>query len=107
MDKFRQFERFRSEKNQQFYFNLLDKEDDDSVIYCSEGYITKRNRNIGIASAIENRLRKNFKLKVAKDKRHYFIHKAKNGEPLGRSLLHEDIEDVKKLITVAIKNLRK
>lgn len=105
--RFRNFEYFKSEEDGQWYFNLLNKEegeDHNSVLIKSEGYKSKRGKNVGINSVVKNsKLRKRYVIKQATDKRWYFILKAGNGKTIGSSPMKDSEEIVEENIKLSMK----
>ena len=108
------FEIFKSKKDNQFYFNLLDIYDENKTLVMGEGYKSKRGRNVGINSLKLNGLvRDNYELRKTDEKveRDYFVIKAQNGEIVGTSRIWDATSDLssfevaEKKITATIKVL--
>lgn len=77
-------------KDGQFYFNL--KAGNHEIIVQSEGYTTKQNAINGLESVQDNCTDdSNFVRKTAKDGSPYFVLRAKNNEPIGRSEMYSSI----------------
>lgn len=75
-------------KNKQFYFNLTAK--NGKVILSGEGYKSLDSCENGIKSVKKNAIEdKRFERNVAKNGDHYFILKAANGEPIGKSEMYK------------------
>lgn len=73
--------------NGQFYFNL--KAGNGEIILTSESYTTKQGASNGLASIRVNALLdERYERKTATNGSPYFILKAANGEPLGRSEMY-------------------
>lgn len=78
------YEKFRSSKNNEYYFRLLSK-GNGKIILASEGYSTIQARDNGINSArINSPFDEQYERKQNNDS-YTFVVKAKNGEPIGRS----------------------
>lgn len=74
----------KSGRTGKFRFNL--KASNGQVILTSEAYESRASAMKGIQSVKKNALNdKRFERKVAKDGSAYFVMKASNGEPIGRS----------------------
>ena len=74
------------------------------LLLTSKAYETKRACTDAVAAARRNAaLRKQFELKKAKDGKSYFVLKARNDEPLGRSKYYSSTE----LVDGAIETVRK
>lgn len=74
-------------KDEQFYFNL--NADNHKIILQSEGYTTKANAQGGIESVRVNSPDDDrYERKESKDDQFYFVLKAANGEPIGRSEMY-------------------
>ncbi|KKK74959.1 hypothetical protein LCGC14_2878540 [marine sediment metagenome] len=107
--RIKNFEYFKSEEDGQYYFNLLNKEDHpackhDGVLIKSEGYKSKRGKNVGINSVVKNsKLRRRYVIKQAKDGRWYFILKAGNGKTIGSSPMKDSVEIVEKNIKLSMR----
>ncbi len=75
-------------KNGKFHFNL--KAANSQVILTSEKYETRKACEGGIASVRKNSANDGrFERKTAKDGSPYFVLKAANGEPLGKSEMYK------------------
>ncbi len=75
-------------KDNQFYFNLTAK--NGQTILTSEGYKTKDGCEKGVDSVKKNAPDdKKYERKVAKDGQHFFVLKAGNGEPIGKSEMYK------------------
>ncbi len=75
-------------KNGQFYFNLTAR--NGQVILSSEGYKAKRGCENGIESVKKNsQIDERFQRKEAKDGQDYFVLKAGNNEPIGKSEMYK------------------
>ncbi len=86
MDTFKKFKG----KNNEYYFNVVAR--NGEVILSSEGYKSKRNRNIGINSVIENAQDpENFSRLESKDDQFYFNLLAANGEIIGTSEMYSTV----------------
>lgn len=71
-----------------FYFNL--KAGNGEVILTSQGYTDKRGCENGIESVRKNGGdAKRFEIKASTDNKQYFVLKAGNGEPIGRSQMYK------------------
>lgn len=96
------FKLFKSEKNNQFYFNL--KAGNHETILASEGYTTKAAAINGIESVQTNsQFDSKFDRLTAKNGQFYFNLKASNGQVIGTSEIYKSqsgmengIESVKK-----------
>ncbi len=77
------FQIFQSTANSEFYFRL--KAGNGEIILSSEGYTTKQNCGIGIASVKEHALNDNNYERKDANQNHTFNLKATNGEIVGRS----------------------
>lgn len=74
----------------QFMFNL--KAGNHEPILTSERYTSKKGATDGIASVRKNApIDERYLRKVATDKSPYFVLKAANGEPLGRSEMYSSV----------------
>lgn len=75
-------------KDNQFYFNLTAK--NGQPILSSEGYKSKDGCTNGIASVKKNAPDDSrYERKIAKDGQHFFVLKAGNGEPIGKSEMYK------------------
>lgn len=78
-------------KDDQFYFNL--KAGNNEIILQSEGYKTKQGALNGIESVQNNCSDdSNYERKIAKDGSPYFVLKATNGEPIGKSEMYSSAQ---------------
>ena len=81
------FKLFKSEKNNQFYFNL--KAGNHETILQSEGYTTKANAINGIESVQTNsQFDSKYDRLTAKNGQFYFNLKASNGQVIGTSEMY-------------------
>jgi len=70
--------------NSQFYFNL--KASNGQIILTSETYMAKSSAEGGIASVRKNApIESRYERKTSTGSQPYFVLKAANGEPIGRS----------------------
>ena len=75
-------------KNGKFSFNL--KASNGQVILSSESYDSRKGAEGGIASVKKNAgVDARFERKTAKDGSEYFVLKAANGEPIGKSEMYK------------------
>ena len=74
-------------KDGQYYFNL--RAENDKIILQSEGYVTKQGALNGIKS-VQNHCTNdsNYVRKLAVDGSRYFVLRAGNNEPIGRSEMY-------------------
>ena len=80
------FKKFKS-KSGQYRFNLVAK--NGEIILTSEGYTSKRNRNVGINSVRKNsQIEERYTRLTAKDGSHYFNLTATNGQIIGTSEMY-------------------
>lgn len=71
----------------QYMFNL--RAGNNKVVLTSETYAEKAGALAGIKSVKRNAAKdKNFERKVSADSQHFFVLKAGNGEPIGRSEMY-------------------
>ena len=90
-------------KDCQYYFNL--KAGNHEIILQSEGYTTKQNALKGIQSVQENCTEDdNYERKIATDSSPYFVLKAKNGEPIGKSEMYSSEQMMENGISSVKKN---
>ncbi|MFK5878509.1 MAG: YegP family protein [Flavobacteriaceae bacterium] len=90
-------------KDGQFYFNLTAS--NSEIILQSEGYKTRSSSLNGIKSVQENCTNdSNYERKVAINNEYYFVLKAKNGEPIGKSETYSSKQAMEKGITSVKKN---
>lgn len=96
------FTLFKSEKNDEYYFNL--KAPNHEIILASQGYTTKSAAENGIESIKTNASEdKHFERNIAKNDEFYFNLKSSNGQIIGTSEMYtakasreNGIESVKK-----------
>lgn len=82
------YQLYKSESDSQYYFRLT--AGNGEIILQSEGYKSKQNGWLGIASVKANAFfDKRFERKDSKDGKFYFVLKATNGEPIGKSEMYE------------------
>ena len=75
-------------KKGQYYFHL--KAANGEIILQSEGYADKGGAKNGIESVKENApLDERYERKTSEDNKPYFVLKAANGEPIGKSEMYE------------------
>ena len=94
-------------EDDQFYFKL--QAENGEPILASEGYVAKSGCDIGIASVKENApLDERYERNTSTNDKPYFVLKAANGEPIGRSEMYESeasrdngIEAVKRVAPAA------
>ncbi|HHH49941.1 MAG TPA: DUF1508 domain-containing protein, partial [Saprospiraceae bacterium] len=78
------FEVFREEKNKLYYFHVND--DNGKILLYSQGYKTKRGRDNGIRSIIQNRRdRSRYSITQEAEYKYYFVLKARNSQEIARS----------------------
>tara|TARA_R110001592_G_scaffold284685_1_gene552997 strand:+ start:5561 stop:6112 length:552 start_codon:yes stop_codon:yes gene_type:complete len=78
-------------KDDQFYFSL--KAGNHEIILQSEGYQSKQGALNGIESVqVNSSDESNYERKIANDGSPYFILKAKNGEPIGKSEMYSSTQ---------------
>jgi uncharacterized protein YegP (UPF0339 family) len=78
----------KSGKTGKFRFNL--KATNDQIILTSEAYDSRKGAEGGIASVKKNAANDGrFERKTAKDGSAYFVLKAANGEPIGKSEMYK------------------
>ena len=100
------FKMFTGE-DEQFYFRL--QAENGEPILASEGYVAKSGCENGIASVKENApLDERYERKTSTNDKPYFVLKAANGEPIGKSEIYESeasrengIEAVKRVAPTA------
>jgi uncharacterized protein YegP (UPF0339 family) len=86
-----------------FRFNL--KARNGQVILTSEAYATRGAANKGITSVKKNAANdKRFERKTAKDGSAYFVLKAANGEPIGKSEMYKTTRSMENGIASVGKN---
>ena len=86
--------KFEIEKstNDQFYFNLK-AENGKIILTSSETYTQKHNCKKGIESVKANAPNEDrYEKKDSSNDKYYFILKANNGEPIGKSQMYETIQ---------------
>jgi uncharacterized protein YegP (UPF0339 family) len=83
------YEYWKSEKDQQWYFNLVHPDNGD-VLITSEGYTTKRNKTVGMNSVrVNGKVKQMYVISPSlKGEKWYFILKATNGKTIGRSKMY-------------------
>ena len=90
-------------KGGKFMFNL--KATNGQVILTSETYDTKKAAEKGIESVRKNATNeKRFERKTSKKSEPYFVLKASNGEPIGKSETYTDGKSVAKGIASVMRN---
>lgn len=90
-------------KNGKFHFNL--KAANSQVILSSEKYETRKACESGIASVRKNSANDGrFERKTAKDGSAYFVLKAANGEPIGKSEMYKTKRGMENGIASVMKN---
>ena len=80
---FPRFEKYRSDKDGQFYFRLRSKGNGENILY-SEGYKTEASCDNGIDSVKRNAPYDERYERKENSGRYSFVLKAGNGEPIGR-----------------------
>lgn len=73
---------------------------------ASEAYASKQGAQNGIQSVVKNASDENFERKKAKDGSDYFVLKAANGEPLGRSDMYKSKSGMEDGIKSVIRNAK-
>lgn len=77
----------KKQTNDEYMFNL--KAENGEIILTSEGYTAKSSCKNGIDSVKANAPEHmRYEQKIAVNGKYYFVLKAKNGEPIGRSQLY-------------------
>ncbi|MFY0602595.1 MAG: multiubiquitin domain-containing protein [Flavobacteriaceae bacterium] len=90
-------------KDDQYYFNLV--AGNHEIILQSEGYTSKQGAKNGIQSVQKNCTNdENYERKIAKDGSPYFVLKAKNGEPIGKSEMYSSKQVMEKGISSVKRN---
>jgi uncharacterized protein YegP (UPF0339 family) len=90
-------------KGGKFHFNL--KAGNGQVILSSEIYETKKSAEKGIESVRKNGPNeKRFEKKTSTKKQPYFVLKATNGEPIGKSEMYNTVASRDKGIASVMKN---
>lgn len=93
----------KSAKNGDAVFTL--KADNGQSILASEQYKSVDSCKKGIASVQKNCTDdKKFERKISTNQKHYFILKAGNGEPIGKSEMYETEASMEKGIASVMKN---
>ncbi|MGD9562856.1 MAG: YegP family protein [Pyrinomonadaceae bacterium] len=86
-----------------FRFNL--KASNGQIILSSERYETRKAAEAGIESVRKNAVNeKRFERKTAKDGSPYFVLKAANGEPIGKSEMYKSAKSMENGIASVAKN---
>lgn len=79
----------------QFMFNL--RAGNSKVVLTSETYADKAGAQAGIKSVKKNAAKdKNFERKMSESNQHFFVLKASNGEPIGRSEMYTTADSMAK-----------
>lgn len=90
-------------KNGKFRFNL--KASNGQIILTSEAYDSRKGAEGGIASVKKNAANNaRFERKTAKDGSAYFVLKASNGEPIGKSEMYKTVKSMENGIASVGKN---
>lgn len=90
-------------KNGKVHFNL--KASNGQVILSSESYSDRKAAEKGIESVRKNAANDGrFERKTAKDGSSYFVLKAANGEPIGKSEMYKTVKSMENGITSVMKN---
>lgn len=90
-------------KNGKVHFNL--KASNGQVILSSEMYDSRKGAEGGIASVRRNATNDaRFERKTAKDGSSYFVLKAANGEPIGKSEMYKSVKSMENGIASVGKN---
>lgn len=90
-------------KNGKFRFNL--KASNGQIILTSEAYDSRKGAESGIASVKKNAANNaRFERKTAKDGSAYFVLKASNGEPIGKSEMYKTVKSMENGIASVGKN---
>ncbi|MGI8811004.1 MAG: YegP family protein [Pyrinomonadaceae bacterium] len=93
----------KTAKNGKVHFNL--KATNGQIILTSESYETRASALKGIESVKKNAANAGrFERKMGKDGSPYFVLKASNGEPLGRSEMYKRASSMESGITSVAKN---
>lgn len=89
-------------KDGEFQFNL--KAGNGEIILTSEGYKTKDGCKKGIESVrVNSQIDDRFERKVSTNDKYYFVLKAGNGEPIGKSQMYATKQGMESGIT-SVKN---
>jgi uncharacterized protein YegP (UPF0339 family) len=95
------FEIFKSEKNEQFYFNL--KAGTGQIVLSSQGYANKAGAKNGIASVQTNGNNiENFETKVASNGKHHFNLLSTNKKIIGSSQMYASKDSLNKGIQAVV-----
>lgn len=90
-------------KNGKVHFNL--KASNGQIILTSESYSDRKAAEKGIASVRKNAVNdKRFERKTAKDGSPYFVLKASNGDPIGKSEMYKTVKSMESGIISVSKN---
>lgn len=90
-------------KNGKFHFNL--KASNGQIILSSESYSDRKAAEKGIESVRKNAANSGrFERKTAKDGSPYFVLKASNGEPIGKSEMYKTVKSMENGIASVGKN---
>ena len=90
-------------KNGKFRFNL--KASNGQIILSSESYDSHKGAEGGIASVKKNAAKSaRFERKTAKDGSAFFVLKATNGEPIGKSEMYKSVKSMENGIASVGKN---
>jgi hypothetical protein len=75
----------------QFMFTL--ETDDGAIIFTSESFVLKASAKRAIAAVrFSATIASRYERRTSRDGQHYFVLKAGNGEPLGRSAMYASID---------------
>ena len=98
------FEIFQSEKTGKYHLRL--KARNGQIVLSGEGYSAKAGAKNGIKSIMNNTANGDemFDRLTSKNGAPYFVLKAKNGEPIGRSEMYSNKSAMEKGIRSVIKN---
>lgn len=81
----------RRSRDNQYYFNL--HAINSEIVLTSEMYTTKQNCHKGIASVkLHAPFDKNYIKKTASNSKYYFVLKASNSEPIGKSEMYNSTQ---------------
>ncbi len=93
----------KTAKTGRVHFNL--KASNGQIILTSEKYETRKAAEKGIESVRKNAANdKRFERKTAKDGSAYFVLKASNGEPIGKSEMYKTVKSMENGIASVGKN---
>lgn len=93
----------KTAKTGKVHFNL--KASNGQIILTSEKYETRKAAEKGIESVRKNAVNdKRFERKTAKDGSPYFVLKASNGEPIGKSEMYKTVKSMENGIASVGKN---